>query len=351
MTAEDEALVNLLLDQRMISKQHAEDIRLWLTRKGKEGEGKAPWLLVEKKLVTEDQVRRLVQGLGKVIPTCYKCLKRSSLPRDAWTGAYICQHCQQGVSIEQHTAGFGEELLPNPPARVVDKIVEKLLVKGGILAEAKLAQVKAARKEKIPRPTLFQLLQQAGSVEEIKLIQLKGKAEAVFRKKLPQTSKLRLDYDLACFLCRLRVVSQKILSEVLQRQLEAALNGQYVALRELLAEQGQLTPHQVNEFLPQQFDRHSRRLQLMAAAQGQLKEEEDGLAEPDWEDSVSELVSELNQTEDDLRVIALESSSADEPAEKPEPVSPREEEQRKLFSQFYEKELKDFDPKKRKGRQ
>ena len=220
------ALLDQMADQRIITKERHEQIRLTVLRRAESGEEVNPFqLLVEQKYVTADQVRRLALSMEKVVVTCYKCLRRSNLSKDGWIGTFICKHCTESVSIHHSTAGFGEELLPNPPARVVDKIVEKLLTKMKLANSQQLAQAKNFRKRRIPRPTLLSVISEMGLVDQQRLIQIKGKAEAVFRKKVPETPRLKQDFELACFLCRLRLVSQKDLGAALQHQLNRAMNA------------------------------------------------------------------------------------------------------------------------------
>ncbi len=333
------ALLDQMADQRIITKERHEQIRLTVLRRAESGEEVNPFqLLVEQKYVTADQVRRLALSMEKVVVTCYKCLRRSNLSKDGWIGTFICKHCTESVSIHHSTAGFGEELLPNPPARVVDKIVEKLLTKMKLANSQQLAQAKNFRKRRIPRPTLLSVISEMGLVDQQRLIQIKGKAEAVFRKKVPETPRLKQDFELACFLCRLRLVSQKDLGVALQHQLNRAMNAGYDSLRALLQQKGWLTDYQLKEFLPQTFDRQSRRLELLNKVGGQLNPEQDGIDEPDWEDSMIELAEELESTAD-LNVIDLGvAPEPEEDDERPDDYKKRDN----MLKKFYDKELGDI---------
>lgn len=332
------ALLEQLVDQRIITPDRRDQVTLTVKRRAEGGEEVNPFqLLVDQGYMTPDQVRRHAASMEKIVATCYKCLKRSNLEKDCWTGTYICKHCTESVSVHNGTAGFGEELLPNPPARVVDKIVEKMLVKSGVATEAQIEQAKETRKQRIPRPTLLRVLSEMGLVDQSRLIQIKGKAEAVLRKKVPEVPRLKQDYELACFLCRMRLVAQRELGKALQHQLTRAMNGGYDALRDYLAQRGELTEYQLKEYLPQTFDRQSRRLELMNKVGGQLNPDEDGLAEPDWEDSMLELREEMDATAD-LHVIDLGDGPPPEPDDRPE----RFQERDNALKSFYEKELGDI---------
>ncbi len=339
MNEMEEMLLNQMVDQRLITKDRYEQIKLTVSRRAEGGEEVNPFqLLVDQKFVTAEQIRRLATSAEKVVATCYKCLKRSSLEKDSWTGTFICKHCMESVSIHHGSAGFGEELLPNPPARVVDKIVEKLLLKGKLANEAQIKDAKITRKSRIPRPTLLRVISEMGLVDQQRLIQLKGKAEAVFRKKIPETPRLKQDFELACFLCRLRLVSLKDLGGALQHQLNRAMNAGYDSLRDLCHQKGWLTDYQLKEFLPQTFDRQSRRLEILNKVGGDLNSAEDGIGEPDWEDSMLELAGEMDATAD-LNVISL----GDAPAPDPDDTRPdRYKERDSTLQAFYDKELKDI---------
>lgn len=335
MTPDDEELLQHIRQIGLIRGDDIEDARMRVKRLEDKGqEGNIYEILQSNGMITADQIRRFRTGLGKVIPTCFRCLKRSVLDEGGFGGSYICQHCQEPVSLKDKTAGLGDELLPNPPERIVDKIVEKLVLKGGVPA-AKVEGLKRDRKKMVPRPTLLEMFLIKKVLTEDKYLALKGKAGAIYRKRFTDWSKLQQDFELASFLCRVRVVAQKSLSEELQKQMERALNNRYVSLRDSLVRSGAMTEYQMREFLPEHFDKVSRRMVLLNGLPGAGDvDDEDDLEDSEWEDSLVELGDELEE-DDGLNVIALEEGEPPPPAG----LNPREEQQRKMFSSFYEKEM------------
>lgn len=340
-TPDPRAVLQDMIDIGVIRAQTVEEARLKSKRMQERGKEVAVLeLLFEQLCFTEDQWRRFTTGHGKVIPTCFRCLKRNVLDEDGFSGSFICKHCQEPVSFKDRTAGLGDELLPNPPARIVDKLVEKLVQKGGVPA-AKVEGLKRERKKIVPRPTLLEMFELKGMIKGNQLLGLKGKAEAIYRKRFAEWSKLAQDFELATFLCKTRVVAQKVLSAHLQRQMEQALNNRYIPLRDTLVRDSALTEYQVREFLPEIFDKVTRRMEVLNSLPGaEAGEEDEDFEDSEWEDSLVELGSEIEDDEENLNVISLDEEGPD-----PE-LNPRDAAQRKMFSSFYNRELKDLGKKK-----
>jgi hypothetical protein len=336
MSENAQELIEHVVSIGLVRAPDVEDARLRLKRMADRGEhGSMIEMLVNNGMITHDQLRRFSAGLNKVIPTCFQCLKRSVLDEESFSGTFICQHCQAPVSFRDRSAGLGDELLPNPPARIVDKIVEKLVSKSGI-TPAKIEALKRDRKKVVPRPTLLEMFLEKNMIKEEAYYQIKGKAEAIYRKRFAQWAKLAQDFELATFLCKMRVVAQATLSEELQKQLELALNNTYRPLRDALVRSGALTEYQLREFLPEQFDKITRRNELLGGLPGaRVAGDGEDLQDSEWEDSLVELGDEME--DEDLNVIALDDEAAPQ-----EELNPREAQQRKMFSSFYQNELKDI---------
>ncbi len=329
----EQEMLKLVVKIGLVRAQSVEEARLKASRLKERGQpADMIELLQQGGLLTQDQVRRFASGMGKVIPTCFRCLQRSIFDEDSFTGTFICQKCQEPVSFKDRTAGLGDELLPNPPARIVDKLAEKLVAKSGI-TDAKIEELKRERKTMVPRPTLLEMFHLKGMMKEAQYLQYKGKAEAVYRQRFTQWSKLQQDYELACFLCKMRVVAQKDLSSALQAQMELALNNNYQPLRDALVKGGFLSDNQIREFVHESFDKVARRNELLSSLPGadQLAAANEDIEDSEWEDSLVELGEEKDDNE-----ITLDEAGPDDT------LSPKEQQNRKMFNNFYRNELKDI---------
>lgn len=266
-------------------------------QKGKGG-GSALQVLIENELISASQVKRLEKRHGKLRPACFKCLKLSSFDRGDFLGTFQCRHCKEQVSFQKGTAGHVEELLPNPPERAVDKIVEKLLVKGGLKAE-QVTKLKQKVRESVPRLSIPDLMLRDNLMPRGQVFKLRGKAEAIIRSKIPHWRDLGEDYELGRFLCMTLLVSHRVLSDTLQNQFEAVIKGTYTPLRDALAAKQELTGYQLRRFIPDVFDDRQERQALLDAieAERQLPDQAESAAqiEVDWDDSMNELVLESRE--------------------------------------------------------
>lgn len=299
----------------------------------------ATQVLIDRGWLLQDQARRLTVGVDRVVATCYRCLKRSILDRDSFTGAFLCQHCHEPVSFDDDSAGLGDALLPSPLDRVIDKIVELMMVTRGKLTVDELETIKQQRKRIVPRPSLLEMVEQLGKVGSQRLIQYRGKAMAMLRRKIDFAPRLRTDFELARFLCNVRVVSQAALSEALVAQIEAAMQSAYLPLRDRLRSQGHLTDYQCRHFLPAAFDDELARETLLAEHCAFLgSKDDDDLLESEWEDSMAEVVRDIASDSSELSVITLDEPEAGAPTfARPDPRTARA---KRAYDDFYENELK-----------
>ncbi len=254
-------------------------------------------------LVSDDQLRRIDQRLGKVRPSCFKCLKLATFDKATFTGDYQCPYCKETVSFKKGTAGHVEELLPNPPERAVDKIVERLLPKSGLTID-QIAKIKKLHRTTTPRPALIDLIARENMLPRGQAAGLKGKAEAVIRKKITQWEELRQDYELGRMLSMVMLVSHRVLSDALQHQFEAVIKGPAEPLRTTLQAKGELTDYQMRKFIPENFDHRINRQVLLdlLEEERQVGEGPTALAQVDvdWDDSMNELILESRELRTNL---------------------------------------------------
>lgn len=298
MTPREQSVIELIRRYQLVSDAEVTSAEFEVKRNPKKT---VISVLLDNGLLSKDQIRRIDTRQQKIRPACFKCLRLAKFDRTKFKGEYTCPFCGAACSLKDGTCGQVEQLLPNPPDRAVDKIVEQLIVKK--IDKAKLVELKQQRKKTTPRPTLLEQLTAEKLAPPAAVARLSGKANAIVRRKVEHWNELRDDFQLAKFLCMLGLVGHRDLTETLQHQFEEAFKrGNYVPLRKALQDKGKLTPFQVRWTLVERFDDRKVRNEIFEAIEAERSIEEDPFDEMDnsWDDSVDAILMESRELMIDL---------------------------------------------------
>ncbi|MBI4615406.1 MAG: hypothetical protein HY720_17445 [Planctomycetes bacterium] len=314
------AFVDLLLEGGLVRKADLSDC----AKAAEERSLPLTDVLVEQGYLTEYQVRKLSKRVSHLPLVCHHCKGKVSVRKEDYRGAVFCSSCEKKISLEDGTASFGEALVIDHPRRLADRVLSKLLVSEGLLEKSKVKKHLSRASGSFPKRPLDKYLVDQGVLQAEQLRPIRSRCEKMLARKYAFLERLRSDVELGRFLLSLGLVSLNRLNQCCVDQAEKTSTGEYVPLRELLAETGEITDYQLKVVLPREFDRVSRRTKTLARRRPEVEPEE----RPELLESEVEVMEEL-RSDSALITLSLhegEEESAERPVEPEEPAPARKPE-------------------------